>query len=52
MVDAIIVNDAATYVLNLLQDNNLDEAARYLRGLHPADSAEILAWLRTRQSPP
>ncbi len=49
MVDAINVNDAATYVLNLLQDNNLDEAARYLRGLHPADSAEILAWLEPEQ---
>jgi magnesium transporter len=49
MVDAININDAATYVLNMLQDNNLDEAARYLRGLHPADSAEILTTLEPEQ---
>lgn len=49
MVDAININDAATYVLNLLQDNKLDEAARYLRDLHPADSAGILMLLEPEQ---
>lgn len=49
MVDPININDAATYVLTLLQDNRLDEAAVYLRGLHPADSAEILTLLETDQ---
>lgn len=49
MVDPININDAATYVLNLLQNNNVDEAAIYLRGLHPADSAEILTLLEPEQ---
>lgn len=49
MVDPININDAATYVLNLLQDKSLDEAAVYLRGLHPADSAEILTLLEPEQ---
>lgn len=49
MVDPININDAATYVLTLLQDNKLDEAAVYLRGLHPADSAEILTLLEADQ---
>lgn len=49
MVDPININDATTYVLNLLQNNNFDEAAIYLRGLHPADSAEILAWMEPEQ---
>jgi magnesium transporter len=49
MVDPININDAATYVLTLLQSDNLDEAARYLRGLHPADSAQILTLLEPEQ---
>jgi len=49
MVDPININDATTYVLTLLQNNNLDEAAIYLRDLHPADSAEILTWLEPEQ---
>jgi magnesium transporter len=49
MVDPININDSATYVLTLLEDNKLDEAAVYLRGLHPADSAEILTLLEPEQ---
>lgn len=49
MVDPININDAATYVLTLLQNNNLDEAAVYLRDLHPADSAEIFMLLEPEQ---
>lgn len=49
MVDPINISDATTYVLALLQNNNLDEAATYLRGLHPADSAEILTLLEPEQ---
>ncbi|MBX3011837.1 MAG: magnesium transporter [Caldilineaceae bacterium] len=49
MVDPINTNDAATYVQTLLQTDNIDEAAVYLRGLHPADSAEILTFLEPMQ---
>ena len=49
MVDPININDSATYVLTLLEDNKLDEAAVYLRGLHPADSAEILTLMEPEQ---
>jgi len=49
MVDPININDSATYVLTLLENNNLDEAAVYLCGLHPADSAEILTLLEPEQ---
>ncbi len=49
MVDPINLNDATTYVLNLIQEEHLDEAARYLSGLHPADSAEILTWLEASE---
>ncbi len=49
MVDPININDATTYVLALLQNNKLDEAAVYLRDLHPADGAEILTLLEPEQ---
>ena len=42
MVDPINLTDVASYVLNLIEQNKFDEAANYLRGLHPADSAEII----------
>ncbi|MCB0124795.1 MAG: magnesium transporter [Caldilineaceae bacterium] len=42
MVDPINLTDVASYVLSLIEQNKLDEAAAYLRGLHPADSAEII----------
>lgn len=51
MVDPINLTDAATHVRNLLDANLFDEAAVYLRGLHPADNAEILTMLdETQQS--
>lgn len=49
MVDPINLNDATTYVLTLIKEGHLDEAARYLSGLHPADSAEILTWLESSE---
>ncbi len=49
MVDPININDATTYVLTLLQNNKVDEAAIYLRDLHPADGAEILMLLEPEQ---
>ena len=49
MVDPINLNDATTYVLKLIQEGHLDEAASYLGGLHPADSAEILTWLESSE---
>ncbi len=49
MVDPININDAATYVLTLLENNKVDEAAIYLRDLHPADGAEILTLLEPAQ---
>jgi magnesium transporter len=45
MVDPINLNDAADYVLNLIEQQRFDEAATYLRGLHPADSADIITEL-------
>lgn len=45
MVDPIKLNDAATYVFGLIEQGAVDEAATYLSGLHPADSAEIITAL-------
>ncbi|MEZ4676872.1 MAG: CBS domain-containing protein [Caldilineaceae bacterium] len=45
MVDPINLNDAASYVDGLLDQDKRDEAAAYLSNLHPADSAEILTEL-------
>lgn len=42
MVDPINLTDAKSYVIGLIEQENFDEAAAYLQGLHPADSAEIL----------
>lgn len=42
MVEPINITDVASYVLSLIDENKLDEATDYLRGLHPADSAEII----------
>jgi len=45
MVDPINFNDAETYVIGLIEQGSMDEAATYLRGLHPADSADIITEL-------
>lgn len=47
MVDPINLTDVASYVVNLIEQNKFDEAAAYLRGLHPADSAEIITNLES-----
>ena len=49
MVELLNVNDALTHVQNLLQNNKLEAAAKYLRTLHPADSAELLTLLEPEQ---
>ena len=45
MVDPINVQDALEETRNLLQADLMDEAAVYLRGLHPADGAEVMTEL-------
>jgi magnesium transporter len=45
MVDPINLNDVTTYVFGLIEQGRLDEAASYLGGIHPADSAEIITAL-------
>ncbi len=49
MVDPININDALAYTSSLFENENIDEAAAYLRSLHPADSAEIVAKLEPEQ---
>ena len=49
MVDPINMTDATTYIAGLTQESYFDEAADYLRGLHPADSAEIITELPTEE---
>ncbi len=45
MVDPVKMADAQEQMALLLQADNLDGAAEFLRALHPADAAEILATL-------
>ncbi len=49
MVDPINLNDVTTYVFGLIEQGSLDEAATYLGGIHPADSAEIITALPSEQ---
>lgn len=42
MVDPIKIEEALARITYVLQIGDFDAAAAYLRGLHPADSAEIL----------
>ena len=45
MVDPINLNDALDRIQAFLDSSDVEGAVEYLRGLHPADSAEILAEL-------
>lgn len=45
MVDPINMEDALAQIEQLLQAGNFDEAADYIRTLHPADGAEMLTTL-------
>ncbi len=51
MVDPINITDARDQVLALLQTEKYDDAATFLRSLHPADIAEIITTLdKTEQA--
>ncbi|MDQ7030738.1 MAG: magnesium transporter [Ardenticatenia bacterium] len=52
MVDALVLDDAVETVRHLLAQERLDEAAAYIRGLHPADAAEVLARLTPEERLP
>ena len=43
MVDPINISDALARTMELLESGDYTAAAAYLRGLHPADSAEVIA---------
>ena len=43
MVDPIILQDAVEQMNSLLNNGNLEQAIAYIRSLHPADAAEVLA---------
>ena len=49
MVDPIEYNDALARMQAFLESGDLDGAADYLRALHPADSAEIIAEIEPEQ---
>jgi magnesium transporter len=49
MVDPIELNDALERLHAFLEGGDLDGAVNYLRTLHPADSAELLAELEPEQ---
>ena len=45
MVDPINISDAMAETERFLQDGDVDTAVQFLRDLHPADSAEVIAVL-------
>jgi Mg/Co/Ni transporter MgtE len=49
MVDPIELNDALERLQPFLDGADLDGAVNYLRTLHPADSAELIAELEPEQ---
>ena len=49
MVDPIELNDALERLHAYLEGGDLDGAVDYLRTLHPADGAELLAELEPEQ---
>ena len=49
MVDPINISDALARTMELLESGDYTAAAAYLRGLHPADSAEVLADLEPEE---
>jgi magnesium transporter len=49
MVDPINLNDALDRIQAFLDGSDVEGAVDYLRGLHPADSAEILAELEPEE---
>ena len=49
MVDPINISDALARTMELLESGDYTAAAAYLRGLHPADSAEVIADLEPEE---
>ncbi len=49
MVDPININDSLAHVTGLVEYGDWEDAAEYLRALHPADRAELLTWLEADQ---
>lgn len=45
MVDPIKMEDALAHIGHMLEAGHFDDAAEYIRSLHPADSADMLATL-------
>jgi magnesium transporter len=49
MVDPIKMEDALAHIGQLLEEGNFDDAAEYVRSLHPADGAEMLTTLEPEE---
>ncbi len=52
MVDAIVLEDALKVVRLFLEQEQIEEAVDYIRGLHPSDAAEVLARLEPEERLP